>query len=127
MKKILAVLLAAALALSCAACGGEKENEQKEETSQSGDTVSSASAASEENSAAASESGDASYSPDDAESILSSISAETDAAIRLIDEDAASLLEALGDSYDTYDANCASVPDFYSGTQKRAEELYSAY
>ncbi|HJB57285.1 MAG TPA: hypothetical protein H9714_07025 [Candidatus Flavonifractor intestinipullorum] len=67
------------------------------------------------------------YDSRDLESILAAVTAEAEAAAQTVEEESVLLLEALGDSYDTYEANGAAVAEFYSGSLRDAQALYAAF
>lgn len=109
MKKALTMFLAAMMVLSLVACG-------------SNPTPSNATATNTENEDNVAE---PSYDRKDLESILSAITTEAETAVQTISDDSIFLLDKLGESYDTYDANKTSVSDFYSNSLAEAETLYA--
>ena len=109
MKKALTMFLAAMMVLSLAACGSNSTPSNATTTNTEN----------EENVATPS------YDRKDLESILSAITTEAKTAAQTISDDSISLLDKLGESYDTYDANKTSVSDFYSNSLAEAETLYA--
>lgn len=103
MKRILTMFLAAMMLLPLVACGSTIESDDN----------------------SASELPEVSYDKQNLESILSAITTETETAIQKISGDSAAVVEKLGKSYDTYDANKTNVTDFYSNSLKETEALYA--
>lgn len=106
MKRCLTILLVAMMGLSLVACGnGSASNEGNDEVSISG----------------------TSYNKNDLGSILSAMTTEGDNAIQNISDESASVLNKLGETYDTYDANKTSVTDFYRNSLEKSNDLYATF
>lgn len=104
MKRFLSIFLVAMMGLSLVACGSDSAP-QNEENSVS----------------------QTFYDKNDLGSILSAVTAEGETAIQTISEDSTSLLDKLGETYDSYDANKASVDDFYSSSLDESKKLYATF
>lgn len=105
MKKALTMFLAAIIVLSLAACGSNPTPSNATTNTENEEIVA--------------------YDKNDLESILSAITTEAETAARTISDDSISLLDKLGESYDTYGANKTSVSNFYSNSLAEAETLYA--
>lgn len=111
MKKYLALLLAMLMLLTLVACGDQSLTDNNEtqpsEPSSNTNTPNSNSNA--------------------LDSILLAMTAEGKTAIDTVTANSEALLEKLGDTYSTYDANKSAITEFYNSTSTQANELYASF
>lgn len=106
MKKAIALLLAVVMLLSLVACGKTEPSGNISNTEQPNQY---------------------SYDSGSLESILAFIKTTGEAAATDTTNQAETLIEKLGDSYSTYNANKADVTVFFESAQTRSTELYAKF
>ena len=97
MKKILVLLVAIMMVFSLAACGGKT-------TESNGET----------------EPPKVSYDRNDMSSILSAIEKEYEVASQTVTDESVVVFEKIGETYDSYDKNKATVTAFYNSSLTEA-------
>lgn len=111
MKKFFALLLAMLLLASLAACGDQPVTDSSET----------------QPSTPSSNTNTPNSNLDDLAGILLAMTTEGETAIDTVTANSETLLEKLGDSYSTYDANKTAVTEFYNSTSDQATELYASF
>lgn len=111
MKKFFALLLAMLLLASLAACGDQPVTDSSET----------------QPSTPSSNTNTPNSNLDDLAGILLAMTTEGETVIDTVTANSETLLEKLGDSYSTYDANKTAVTEFYNSTSAQATELYASF
>ncbi|MEY8233618.1 leucine-rich repeat domain-containing protein [Oscillospiraceae bacterium 50-16] len=100
MKKYLSFILAAVIAFSLSACGGQSTTDDSNTQPK------------------------VSYDRNDPESILNAMASEFESATQSVTDDSTDVSNKIGDSYNSYDKNKTAVTDFYENSLEKAETLY---